>query len=307
MQAVYAPAWTIPSCDADPAADVPPAEPVAADLLDIVEVVDDGTVADGRWPADGLGKHRYLLILQLEGRCVVHQTGATVSLRPDDLVLLDTRVPGGMSASTRSRQLRVYLRDAPVSPQLPARQPPAIGAISGTGGLAVGLRCLILAMRGGVARLTPPEQRGLQTALYDLALAAVSVEHHRTDSGRPRRTAELRRLASLQESVETLLSDPGLCPARIAAEHGISTRQLHRLFKQAGTPFGAYVLRRRLERCRDDLADPRLRPLQMTEIAFRWGFSDSSHFSRCFRAAFGCTARDFRAGRCRSDDAARVC
>ena len=35
--------------------------------------------------------------------------------------------------------------------------------------------------------------------------------------------------------------------------------------------------------------------LPLTEIAYRWGFNDSSHFSRSFKAAFGCTAREFRA------------
>lgn len=100
----------------------------------------------------------------------------------------------------------------------------------------------------------------------------------------------------LRQSIEAFLSDPALCPARVAATHRISTRHLHRLFKQAGTSFSGYVRSRRLERCRDDLADPRLEGLPLTEIAYRWGFSDSSHFSRCFKVAFGCTAREFRAG-----------
>jgi AraC-like DNA-binding protein len=295
----------MPRCAVDPAVGAVQREPTSADPLKIVESVDDGA---GRQPrtADAVGKHRYVLILQLEGASEVEQGCAKVSLKTNDLLLLDTRVPGRMRSSTRSRQLRVYLRDAPVSQQLAGRHPPPIGAISATCGLAVGLRCLILAMGGDVGRLTHQEQWGLQAALFDLALAAVGADPARSESGAPPTAAGLRRLALLQESVESRLSDPGLCPARIAAEHGISTRQLHRLFKQTGTPFGAFVRRRRLERCRDDLADPQLRPLPMTEIAFRWGFSDSAHFSRCFRAAFGCTARDFRAARFPSDEIARA-
>jgi AraC-like DNA-binding protein len=192
---------------------------------------------------------------------------------------------------------------AAVAQQRVGRRIPPIGAISGTCGLAIGLRGLILAMRGVLVPLTHREQRGLQSALFDLALAGMTPGPGRIESRAPHRTARLRRVAALKESVEIRLSDPSLCPAHIAAEHGISTRQLHRLFRQAGIPFGAFVRRRRLERCRDDLADPGLRPLPMTEIAYRWGFSDSAHFSRCFRAAFGCTARDFRAGCFRSPQA----
>ena len=32
-----------------------------------------------------------------------------------------------------------------------------------------------------------------------------------------------------------------------------------------------------------------------TEIAFGWGFNDAAHFSRIFRARFGCSARELRA------------
>jgi Helix-turn-helix domain len=39
--------------------------------------------------------------------------------------------------------------------------------------------------------------------------------------------------------------------------------------------------------CRRDLADATLRRDSITSIAFRWGFSESSSFSRAFRNAFG--------------------
>ena len=33
----------------------------------------------------------------------------------------------------------------------------------------------------------------------------------------------------------------------------------------------------------------------ITEIAFRWGFNDSAHFSKAFRAEFGQSPRAYRA------------
>ena len=295
MQAAGAPVYAMPPCNVAPLVGVAEGGAGSTDVLEIVEIIADGA-GRLRRTADAAGMRRYLLILQLEGRSDVQQSRAKVSLNADDLLLLDTRIPARITASAGSRQLVVSFRDPPVSTQAAGRPPPAIGAIRGAGELAVGLRCLVLAMRDVVANLTPQEQWGLRTALFQLALAALNAETAPDGDGVPRRSAAIGLPASLRESIESRLSDPGLCPARIAAAHGISTRQLHRLFKQTGTPFGAFVRRRRLERCRDDLADPRLRPLPMTEIAFRWGFSDSAHFSRCFRATFGCTAREFRAG-----------
>jgi AraC-like DNA-binding protein len=46
--------------------------------------------------------------------------------------------------------------------------------------------------------------------------------------------------------------------------------------------------------CRSDLANPSMKQRTITEIAFGWGFSDSAHFSHCFRKQFGLSPRAFR-------------
>jgi len=45
---------------------------------------------------------------------------------------------------------------------------------------------------------------------------------------------------------------------------------------------------------RADLCDPALRHRTISDLAFSWGFVDASHFSRAFKARFGCTAREVR-------------
>ena len=52
--------------------------------------------------------------------------------------------------------------------------------------------------------------------------------------------------------------------------------------------------RARLERCRRDLADPALAGETILAIATRWGLHDRAHFSRLFRAAYGCSPREYR-------------
>jgi AraC-like DNA-binding protein len=56
----------------------------------------------------------------------------------------------------------------------------------------------------------------------------------------------------------------------------------------------AYVLRRRLEECARQMADPRWRGHSISEIAFAWGFNSASHFTRCFRERYGRSPRDYR-------------
>ncbi|MFI0468320.1 helix-turn-helix domain-containing protein [Saccharopolyspora sp. 5N102] len=50
----------------------------------------------------------------------------------------------------------------------------------------------------------------------------------------------------------------------------------------------------RLERCHHNLANPRHDYQPVHAVAARWGFTDSAHFSRVFRAAYGMSPRGHR-------------
>lgn len=235
----------------------------------------------------------WLLILQLEGRSRTVHPNPGLDLQPATLLLLDARRVTRMELTGRSRLLCVCL-PCGLHPSKPRGVHLPGGVIDGLTGIGAILRRLVLSLDSLSGRLSAAEQEGLRMTLTDLALVALGNDVTARMTSPEQRSSHSLALAQLQRSIEECLSDPCLSPAYVAARNGISLRQVHRLFRQSGTSFGAFVRMRRLERCRDDLADPGLSDLPMTEIAFRWGFSDSSHFSRCFRAAFGCTARDFR-------------
>jgi AraC-like DNA-binding protein len=94
--------------------------------------------------------------------------------------------------------------------------------------------------------------------------------------------------------IDAHLGDAELSPQAIAHAAGVSVRHLHRLFQETGLSVGEWILQRRLQRARCDLADERFRGNTVLDVASGWGFKDPAHFSRAFRAAFGLTARDFR-------------
>jgi AraC-like DNA-binding protein len=102
--------------------------------------------------------------------------------------------------------------------------------------------------------------------------------------GRPASTADAHRRA-IRMHIERHLGDPSLTPASIAATHALSLRYVHRLWAQeSAETLGRHILRRRLERCRADLTDPKR---TVTDVAFGWGFRSLAHFSRAYRAHFG--------------------
>ncbi|MEX2525291.1 MAG: helix-turn-helix domain-containing protein [Gammaproteobacteria bacterium] len=108
------------------------------------------------------------------------------------------------------------------------------------------------------------------------------------------RCANQLRYQAVIEYVKLNLSDPDLSPARVAQACGISVRYLHKLFEPYGCTFGRWLLKKRLERCREQIADPRFADKKLSLIPYDWGFNNLSHFIRAFRQEYGLSPRDYR-------------
>jgi AraC family transcriptional regulator, positive regulator of tynA and feaB len=81
------------------------------------------------------------------------------------------------------------------------------------------------------------------------------------------------------------LRDPDLSIDQISAALGCSKRYLHMLFSEKGMTVSDYIWHARLQHCRHELEAQGGKTI--TDVAFSWGFSSSSHFSRVFRKYFG--------------------
>ncbi|MCY1266557.1 Transcriptional activator NphR [compost metagenome] len=91
------------------------------------------------------------------------------------------------------------------------------------------------------------------------------------------------------------LPNPELNPTMIEQAVGMSSRYTNKLFESENTSLMRYVWNLWLERCAENLANPRCALLRMSDIALRWGFNDMSHFSRVFRERFSMSPRAWRA------------
>lgn len=96
-----------------------------------------------------------------------------------------------------------------------------------------------------------------------------------------------------QDIIRRNLSDNVLSPERVAEACGISKRYLHELFADVNYTVSQYIREQRLSAARDLLQMPY--PGAMSDIAYRFGFSDQAQFSRLFKAMFGQTPSGFRA------------
>jgi len=113
----------------------------------------------------------------------------------------------------------------------------------------------------------------------------------------PEYARSARRISLLRQIhayIDEHLADPALTPAVIAAAHYISERYLYRLFAGLGTSVGGCIRDRRLQRVRQDLADPLLADKTVSAIGAHWGFASAAHFSRVFRRAHGVPPGEYR-------------
>ena len=101
-----------------------------------------------------------------------------------------------------------------------------------------------------------------------------------------------RRINRAQDYIERHLGTP-LTLAEIARAACFSPYHFHRLYTAlTGEPLHAFIRRVRLERAANLL---RMHPERsITDIALHCGFASSAAFARVFRAASGCSAREYR-------------
>jgi AraC-like DNA-binding protein len=103
-------------------------------------------------------------------------------------------------------------------------------------------------------------------------------------------TLQARIIAYVQQN----LSNPDLGPELIAAEHHMSVRNLHRTWMVNDVTLTEWVMNERLEAARRELIASRHRERTISSVAQHWGFVDSTHFSRRFRAKYGMSPRECR-------------
>uniref|UniRef100_A0AAU2JSM8 Helix-turn-helix domain-containing protein n=1 Tax=Streptomyces sp. NBC_00049 TaxID=2903617 RepID=A0AAU2JSM8_9ACTN len=239
---------------------------------------------------------QYQLALITRGRWWMSQCGGDEELGVGDMILWDTSRPQEAVARPGDGTNRSIIVQLPkdVLPLRSGRIERLLGRrIATDTGIAAVLARFVASLGAHGSECAPHELRRLGTVAVDLAAACLA---HRVDAW-----AEIpveARIRALRERVDAFigdhLGDPALTPGLIAAAHGISVRSLHALFSEEGESVAATVRRRRLERCRTDLARPELAGRPVHEIAARWCFTNAPAFSRAFRGAYGISPTDVR-------------
>ena len=131
----------------------------------------------------------------------------------------------------------------------------------------------------------------LSVAIGRLVAACAASSTERVDA--PRVRIDAGRLERIRQTVRNHLKSPHLGPQMLCHLIGISRSSLYRLLESEGG-VTSYIQRQRLIEAHSRLSDSR-NTQSIVSMAYDLGFTDSSGFSRAFRAMFGVSPREMRA------------
>ncbi|GJE13260.1 helix-turn-helix domain-containing protein [Methylobacterium longum] len=232
------------------------------------------------------------VFMPLAGSKVLQQSGRQTVLKPGQFAVIDPRLPHEAIFSDASETLTLISDRKLLESRL--------GAVQDLTARPIGLDTAEGQLASGYLKMLPSQAGRLSSAAADvvevqlLDLVALALGKSREEHISCGSSARLLVRTKLYAVIDARLSDPKLDAAAIAKAAGVGVRYANAVLADENTSLGRLVQSRRLERCRTALADPAQGHRSVSEIAYRWGFSDMTHFGRRFRAAYGLLPSEFR-------------
>jgi AraC family transcriptional regulator, positive regulator of tynA and feaB len=226
-------------------------------------------------------EHPYIKILfQTYGVSYFEQNGCQIQVQPGDCLAYDVSCPHTIISPSLTRHEVVIvpkelLRERGFN--FGKMSACKLSARNGTGRIA---HDFVQAAFDEAAKLSANSAVGVADSLIDLLLLPLREADTTFDRVGPE-AMYVRAQAFIREH----LRDPDLSIDRISAALGCTKRYLHMIFSERGMTVSDYIWRARLQHCRQELEAHGGKTI--TDVAFSWGFSSSSHFSRVFRKCFG--------------------
>lgn len=237
----------------------------------------------------------FFLVFQRSGKERICQNHHSLELIPQDLALLDSARAFEIAPRGLIENVSIHLPRERVERQLKTRT--LFTKLANNSASTQMIRALVHSLintpasAGGAPRSGDSE--ALQCALLALLPMALTEQPEAFDLEGYVAPNDLYGFALAL--IDEQLQDSLLSPATVARRLHFSLRRLYRLFEERGETVSRYIQHRRLIKIAEELSAPGRTHESITQIAFKWGFSDAAHFSRAFKREFEQSPRDYRA------------
>ena len=226
-------------------------------------------------------RDHFMLFHVTDGEIGLEQDGRQARAKAGDLFLYDQTRPLTLDFKPRYRSWMLTIPRLLLQSRVARPQVLTAHLFSGTSTLG--------ALAGGVIQqLESVGAGGLPHIVERVGAATLDIVAATLDAQAGYAPAH-RVLARAEHFMQANLRDPNLDVGTIARAIHTSPRTLNRAFAANATTPMRWLWRQRLDAARYALALDRAR--SVIDIAFSYGFSDVSHFSRVFKKAFGTSPR----------------
>jgi AraC-like DNA-binding protein len=240
---------------------------------------------------DSFSHDAYFAVVLLSGSYCLQQNGKEVFLQPGDISLYDATLAHQISCPEKFSKLIISIPRPILRDRIAGVEYCTALRIPGDSGIGAVASDFIRSTLSQADQLTTTEFSALSE--YSLDLLTLALAKARPEKFNLNKSCALT-LNRVKAYIEANLSNSDINPSVVANDVGLSPRYINTLFKKEDTSLMRYLWQRRLEKCRNDLLDPTLSRHRVSDIAFRWGFNDLSHFSRAFKQRYEYSPKDYR-------------
>lgn len=234
----------------------------------------------------------FLFSLQTGQSSQVSQFGQCATLLPGDMALYSSTDPYKLNLADDFSQTVVQLPAKKLIDRLPNAPMLTARSIDGQSGIGQLVRQNILAFADHISSAEPVLQALVQETLIDLI--ATGLASNRVEEKTELLYPEQHVMLQAKTFIRSNLGDPELDRNLVASQIGMSVRRLNEIFAKQNESISAFIRTMRLEGVAADLTDIRFAHQTISDIAFRYGFSNLQSFSTLFRAAYGSSPRAYR-------------
>lgn len=235
----------------------------------------------------------FLVSIQTVGHGLVAQDGREAHLAPGDFALYDSSRPYTLGFDDDFQQFVLMLPGRALRTELPGTERLTASVVSGQRGAGHLMINMIRTLAADIDTLAPESAVAVADSVTQILIAGLSTLPAAKRA--PLSQLQAYHLERIKACVRARLRDPALSVAAVAAELKMSPSTLHRRWGAEACSLADWIWAQRLDGAHRELCDPGEARRSVSEIAFSWGFSDAAHFSRAFRARFGCSPREARA------------